>query len=318
MGLTSVSYAASVLLSFTFGIYFVLSLFTWAIQIRRLPFSTATRNARGLICFNAFMLVVNTVFFITMVIWAKEQFMGDPNSVRLLGLVKNAMNVLNIWGADALIVFRLWAIWGESWKIVLLPCALLLGVVATGIMFLVQSSTLHHDLISSDVYPQEHFGLVFWSISVCLNILVTCLIIGRMTYHRRIVRAMAPYRKSPSYNGIAVKFVESAALYTLLGIIYMILVAKNIPAQLSVGVVFNASAAIAPNLIMIRVALSSSPLNEGREPVQHINASTPITPLTIPEKEQPHISLGVLDIGHQTSSSASATVYQRTSCNCSV
>jgi len=70
-------------------------------------------------------------------------------------------------------------------------------------------------------------GLVCWSMSVTTTILVTILIVSRLLLMRyRIRKVMGPEHESP-YVSISAMLIESALLYSTVGLIFIISFAKN-------------------------------------------------------------------------------------------
>lgn len=72
------------------------------------------------------------------------------------------------------------------------------------------------------------FGTSFYSISIALNVLTTALIAGKLIYHQR---QMSKIRQSSEYLSLVAILVESAAVYSLTGIVYIPLFALNLPQQ---------------------------------------------------------------------------------------
>ena len=67
-----------------------------------------------------------------------------------------------------------------------------------------------------------HFLVPFFSLSVGLNISMTLAIVSRLLYLRkRVATALGPSHATP-YTSIASMFIESGALYSSLGLIYIV------------------------------------------------------------------------------------------------
>jgi len=98
------------------------------------------------------------------------------------------------------------------------------------------------------------FGTAFWSISVSLNVTSTILIAGQLIWHQRTLRR-AGIPQSDQYMSIVAILAESAALYSICGLIYIPLFARDLTLQYPFSALFNAAACIAPNLIVLRMAL---------------------------------------------------------------
>ena len=117
------------------------------------------------------------------------------------------------------------------------------------------------------------FGTAFWSLTVSLNVIATLLIAGRLLYHQHKIRIL---KQSSQYTGVAAILVESAALYSISGLIYIPLFARNLPLQFPFAALFCSASvsdihplylpqsqafdqqSIAPNLIVLRMALGKA------------------------------------------------------------
>ena len=73
-------------------------------------------------------------------------------------------------------------------------------------------------------------ALPYYILSLSLNIILTFLIVFRLLLHRRRVRE-ALGRVPEPYTSLAAFIVESAAPYSVLSLIYLILVLVNDPVQ---------------------------------------------------------------------------------------
>lgn len=110
-----------------------------------------------------------------------------------------------------------------------------------------------------------HFGTAYYAISVTLNLLATILIVIRLVIHRRVTLKNLPDHMDHArdYTSIAGLFVESAALYSIVGLIFIGLYsqAANTPTQTANSVfqpLLGQVVAIAPGLIILRVAFGMS------------------------------------------------------------
>lgn len=106
----------------------------------------------------------------------------------------------------------------------------------TSILLLVQLTHPDSTLTTGNTI---NFGLAYWPISVSINVLVTSLIVGRLLYFRARVRhafALAPDH-GRMYTSVVAMLIESAALYTVVGLLYIGTYAtKNVAANVLVPV----------------------------------------------------------------------------------
>jgi hypothetical protein len=104
--------------------------------------------------------------------------------------------------------------------------------IASGITLLVLTSRAGSQTGTQII---THIGTVTWSTSVALNVLCTILISGRLISHQRRLSVLTSgnsagtrnRRKSGDYLSVAAIFAESAALYSIVGIIYIPIFGTN-------------------------------------------------------------------------------------------
>ncbi|KAJ6545290.1 hypothetical protein B0H19DRAFT_1266748 [Mycena capillaripes] len=215
------SYAAALVASVGYGIYVVLFY-----------------HRVSLLAYTILLFALQTIYFVTGCKWSEIEFVEstvDPaifasQQSSMLAVMKNTVYTLNIWVADAFILYRAYIVWGGGHYLILAPVLTYLGSLATGIGLLVEVAKPGGTLGQVAVI---NFGTPFWSLSVTTNILSTLLIAGRLT---------CPI------------FAESAALYALAALIYIPLFARNITLQYPFSAILGAVVSIAPTLIILRMA----------------------------------------------------------------
>jgi len=108
-----------------------------------------------------------------------------------------------------------------------------------------------------------NLAIPYWAISIALNVLITACIVGRLLYMRYQMRQVIAGTGS-EYISITSMMIESAALYTANGLIFLVSYAVNSPVQNLALPVLGQMQSIAPLLIILRVlqgrAWSSSSL----------------------------------------------------------
>jgi len=130
--------------------------------------------------------------------------------------------VLSTWLSDVLVVWRFKVIYHTSqvplWIVMSFPCLMLAGSAVMGMIFLVHFSTL-----SPYVKTMTHFAMPFLGLSLALNIILTIAIVLRLlTFRNRIVSIMGP-EYGTRYTSISAMVIESAALYSVVSIVYIVL-----------------------------------------------------------------------------------------------
>ncbi|KAF9561231.1 hypothetical protein CPC08DRAFT_817805 [Agrocybe pediades] len=128
------------------------------------------------------------------------------------------------WIGDLLILYRLTVVWNRR-IIAIVPGAIYLGRVAMSVPLLISS-------IRNVPEPHaETYGLVFYILCVCLNVMATSLISLRLFMMRhKAVRVLGNLQAS-LYNSTMTMFVESGAFFTVWGMTYLILRATDSWAQ---------------------------------------------------------------------------------------
>lgn len=95
-------------------------------------------------------------------------------------------------------------------------------LTGTGILLLFKSTQPGHNLTSGNVV---HIGTAFWCISLSTTVIVTLLIVGRLVYIQRQTANILG--KLPEYQDHYISawtiLLESSALYTAFGLVYLVL-----------------------------------------------------------------------------------------------
>ncbi|KAJ7287015.1 hypothetical protein C8J57DRAFT_1049780 [Mycena rebaudengoi] len=159
--------------------------------------------------------------------------------------------------SDLLVLWRCWVIWAASGNQILayvvtaFPALLLVGSFVMGTLWTLQSSKPTLSMYSA--LPQA-YGTAYYSISLGANVIITVLIIGRLVaYRKSFVESVAP-ELARHYISLAAVFVESAALYSVFAILFLVTYAVNDPTnQIWLGVASGAQQ-IANLFIIYRLA----------------------------------------------------------------
>lgn len=75
-----------------------------------------------------------------------------------------------------------------------------------------------------------NLAIPYWSISIALNVIITTYIAARLLYMRHRIRRVVP-DCGVEYVSLTAMLVESAALYTVNGLFFLISFAVNSPIQ---------------------------------------------------------------------------------------
>ncbi|KAJ7207292.1 hypothetical protein B0H12DRAFT_1034584 [Mycena haematopus] len=163
--------------------------------------------------------------------------------------------------SDLLVLWRCWVIWAASgqpklaWAVITFPIILLVASFVMGTLWTLESSQPTLSLYSA--VPMA-YGTAYYAISLSVNIILTLLIIGRLIAYRRTLLESLPAELATHYISLATVIIESAALYTIFAILFLITYAINNPTnQVWLGVASGCQQ-IANLLIIYRLAEGSA------------------------------------------------------------
>jgi len=157
---------------------------------------------------------------------------------------------------DALVLWRCWIIWRANGRniahaVTAFPALLLLASFIMGTLWTLQSSQPGLSFYSA--LPQA-YGISYYTISLSINVILTILIVARLLQYRRTLMQSLPADHARHYLSIAAVLIESAALYSLFAIGFLITYAINNPInQIFLGLA-QAAQQISTYLIIYRLA----------------------------------------------------------------
>lgn len=70
-------------------------------------------------------------------------------------------------------------------------------------------------------------GTAYWSLTISLNVLLTILIVSRLLTQRNKIQLVLGKQHSRMYTSISAMLIESAALYSIWALVFLISYAKN-------------------------------------------------------------------------------------------
>ncbi|KIK66378.1 hypothetical protein GYMLUDRAFT_120742, partial [Collybiopsis luxurians FD-317 M1] len=216
------------------------------------------------------MWIVGTLDVVLEVVRHLEAFVTSPegpvakftNLLDWINIFKGIDIVVQALIGDALLIYRCWLIYNESWAVISVPLVLWIGVTASTIVaFILQvKSGPSITLENSILLPTFH---VFWLSTITLNILTTSLIVYRIWKIHRETREIArnsilaasSSANRPSYltNTIRV-MIDSGVLNTSMSLItFATYLSRSNSIYITSDVVIEVSG-IAFDLIIIRAA----------------------------------------------------------------
>ncbi|KAJ8075615.1 hypothetical protein PM082_021245 [Marasmius tenuissimus] len=153
---------------------------------------------------------------------------------------------------DLLSLYRCYIIWASNRIVVIIPGLFFLASTAMAIISLIQSASPGSSLF---VGTSLRF-YVPWIVLTCsLNVIVTTLIIYRLVSTRLQVRQSTRHKELYRiYTGPVAVLVESALPFSILGVVFAVLVGVGNNVFLIFNAIWGSYVAIAPLMIIHRMA----------------------------------------------------------------
>ncbi|KAF7984632.1 hypothetical protein HWV62_12859 [Athelia sp. TMB] len=121
-------------------------------------------------------------------------------------------------------IYRFYIICNFGYWSLAVPLLMYLGAIVTSIFLLI--FTARSDVgFWSDL--AVHIGTAYWSLTVALNVIITILICFRLLRTRNRVRKAFGFEHGKLYNKVTTMFIESAALYSIWGLILVVAYARG-------------------------------------------------------------------------------------------
>ncbi|KAJ7725633.1 hypothetical protein DFH07DRAFT_250885 [Mycena maculata] len=163
--------------------------------------------------------------------------------------------------SDLLVLWRCWVIWSASGQnsvaraVIAFPALVILASFAMGTLWTLESSQPTLSMYSAGPWA---YGTSYYTLSLGANIVLTILIIGRLLVYRRSLLKDLPAELATHYLSLATLIIESAALYSIFSLLFLITYALQDPTnQVWLGVASTCQQ-IANLLIVYRVAEGSA------------------------------------------------------------
>jgi len=155
-----------------------------------------------------------------------------------------------IFMGDGLLLYRLFLIYGRSYVVLILPALAYLAAVALAISQVVFSALPNGNFFGGTA---AKVATAFYVITVCLNTVLTSLICGRLLRVSKLVCSSLGKESAKTYTGAVAILVESSALYSVFGIMYLVPFALGVPIADVFGQLWTKMSVISPLLIILRV-----------------------------------------------------------------
>ncbi|KAF9449999.1 hypothetical protein P691DRAFT_758591 [Macrolepiota fuliginosa MF-IS2] len=158
--------------------------------------------------------------------------------------------VAMIFMGDALLLHRLFVIWNGNWWIMVFPILAYLAAFSLAIIELVIAGKPGGNFFGGRTI---NFGTPYYTITIGLNIIVTILISVRLLRLSRAISQVLGRDSSRMYTNIVALLAESAAPYSLVGIMFLIPYAMGSDTSIGFGQVWAKLTCLCPQLIVLRV-----------------------------------------------------------------
>jgi len=153
--------------------------------------------------------------------------------------------------ADGALIYRLYVVWNNSLLIIIVPVLGFLASTAFSILTLFQSERPGANLWT---HTTVQFAVPYWSMTIAINATMTLAIAYRLMSMRRRVTTMLGAEHARTYTSVVAMIVESAAVYSVTGLVFIICYARKSNVQNLVLPILDQVVCIAPELILLRVA----------------------------------------------------------------
>ncbi|CAA7268856.1 unnamed protein product [Cyclocybe aegerita] len=213
---------------------------------------------------------------------AAAKFTDISNWVNVL---KSLTVVVQTMIGDAMLIYRCWVVYHQSFLVVSCSIVLWLGCLATTIWVIYLEATLHSRVLVSASQLQPA-GTSFWALTIVLNIITTGLLLWRIhsvessNRKYRIHSITDPDRRRSTLQRVMLSIIESGILYSIASLTTFItfVIGSN-----AVYVTTDAEiqiVGIAFNLIIIR-ASNIAGFGDGSTMVSAQTSATQSAPLQI-------------------------------------
>ncbi|PCH43208.1 hypothetical protein WOLCODRAFT_18230 [Wolfiporia cocos MD-104 SS10] len=208
--------------------------------------------------FSTLLLLLITIYVAVQAIFGEEMwivnadypggsaaYLADYAAVWYQTMGTTASVVLNLL-ADGYMISRCHTVWNDL-RIIVVPCVIYVATLVMGILLLYSSGAPNGDFFTG---LAVEFGLSYYSLTIGLNVIVTCLILGRIWYLSSAIHV--PQRKK-RVNRYASIVIESALPYSVAGVAWLVSYGIESDIQilfLSFYVMFTC---VSPQMIVLRV-----------------------------------------------------------------
>ncbi|KIK58063.1 hypothetical protein GYMLUDRAFT_246427 [Collybiopsis luxurians FD-317 M1] len=225
------------------------------------PFSGSTRHAAFYIMYGATLVILWTIALACNALLGQNAWIDHREDGPAAYIADNLSAAYNTLGttagimmnflSDGLLIYRCHMIW-NSWKVVSIPILIYFGALSMSVLLIYDSAQPRASFFNGQAVD---YMIPYLSLTITLNVTVTALICGRILLLQKKVRKLLGNSYAKEYTGINALLVESAALFTILGVSYIIVYARHDPTSVALVQVWGDFCAISPQLIILRSAM---------------------------------------------------------------
>ncbi|SJL14933.1 uncharacterized protein ARMOST_18409 [Armillaria ostoyae] len=200
-------------------------------------------------------------------IWLKDPnfaILYWENNARLVNVLQETATITNCIACDAIMLWRLYVIWNKSVKVSVPPAVLVLAFGVCGYISI-------YLLSSMDTRPESIQIIYRWlqasySLSLATQLSVTTMIVARIWWLSRRVGAWKPGPTSKPSTSIIWMIVESGAISAITSTLFLAFFNTDAKISIILADSLGQISAIAPALILFRVALDTEVRKNVYEP----------------------------------------------------
>ncbi|KAJ6458061.1 hypothetical protein C8R47DRAFT_1227205 [Mycena vitilis] len=165
--------------------------------------------------------------------------------------------MLSDFASQLILIYRCYLVWGKTLWVAVLPLLVALGSFSCGFaeIGLVRATSPTAPQAPAALVP---IGTASFALSLCLNFMVSALIVGRIWWVTRMSRQHGLPTAKTSITRAMEIVVESGFLFLAAQLVFVVLFAIGHPAQAVVEPVATQIYGISPMLIIVRVGMGAA------------------------------------------------------------
>jgi len=219
----------------------------------------SAKSRRFFAIYSTVLLLLLTIDISVNAVWGEQMWITNQAAVPEFIVTQSSVwyqtlgstsVVAMIFMGDALLLYRLFVIYGSSYLVIAFPALAYLAAFSLAIIELVLAGKPGGDFFHGKTI---NFGTPYYTITIAFNIFVTLSIVFRLMKLGKAVSRALGRDSARMYTSVASMLIESAAPYSMVGIMFLIPYALGNGTAISFGQVWAKLACLAPQLIVLRV-----------------------------------------------------------------